>query len=61
MGVEQSQLLAAVDSIEGVVNVEDDPPRHLAKRPAIEIDESAAEAQQRAYIRQVLQPRDGRL
>src|SRR5512144_2980185 len=45
MGVEQSQLLAAVDSIEGVVNVEGDPPRHLAKRPAIEIDQSTAEAQ----------------
>src|SRR5512144_3160393 len=51
MGVEQSQLLAAVDSIEGVVNVEGDPPRHLAKRPAIEIDQSTAKAQQRAYIR----------
>jgi len=38
-------------SIEGVVNVEGDPPRHLAKRPAIEIDQSTAEAQQRAYIR----------
>src|SRR5512147_164578 len=51
MGVEQAQLLAAVDRMEGVVNVEGDPPRHLAKRPAIEIDQSTAEAQQRAYIR----------
>ena len=51
VGVEQTQLLAAVDSIEGVVDVEGDPPRHLAKRPAIEIDQSTAEVQQRAYIR----------
>jgi hypothetical protein len=51
VGVEQTQLLAAVDSIEGVVDVEGDPPRHLAKRRAIEIDQSTAEAQQRAYIR----------
>ena len=32
-GVEQTQLLAAVDSIEGVVDVEGDPPRHLGNDP----------------------------
>jgi hypothetical protein len=61
MGVEQPQLLAAVHRIEGVVDIQRDPPRHLAKRCAVEIDQGTAEAQQRPRIRQVLQPRDGRL
>ena len=61
MGVEQAQLLAAVHRIEGVVDVEDDALRHLAERAAVDIDQSPAQAQQRPRIRQVLQPRDGRL
>ena len=61
MGVEQAQLLAAVHRIEGVVDVEGDAPRHLAERAAVEVDQGPAQAQQRPRIRQVLQPRDGRL
>ena len=61
MGIEQPQLLAAVDRIEGVVDVERDPLRDLAEGVAIKIDHGAAHAQQGARVRQVLQPRDGRL
>jgi hypothetical protein len=61
MGVEQAQLLAAMHRIEGVVDVEDDALRHLAERAAVDVDQSPAQAQQRPRIRQVLQPRDGRL
>ena len=61
MGVEQAQLLAAMDRVEGVVDIQRDPLRHLAERAAVDIDQSPAQAQQRPRIRQVLQPRDGRL
>ena len=61
VGVEQAQLLAAMHRIEGVVDVEDDAPRDLAERAAVDVDQSPAQAQQRPHIRQVLQPRDGRL
>ena len=61
VGVEQPQLLAAVHRIEGVVDIQRDPPRHLAERGAVEIDQGTAEAQQRPRIRRVLQSRDGRL
>ena len=61
MGVEQAQLLAAVHRIEGVVDIEDDAPRHLAERATLGVDQGPAQAQQRPRIRQVLQPRDGRL
>ena len=56
MGVEQPQLLAAVNRVEGVVDVERDPLGNLAERRAIEIDHGAAHAQQRADVRQILQP-----
>ena len=55
-GVEQAQLLAAVHRIEGVVDIQRDPPRHLAERAAPDVDQSPAEAQQRPRIGQVLQP-----
>ena len=61
MGVEQAQLLAAVHRVEGVVDIEDDALRHLPERAAVDVDQSPAQAQQRPRIRQVLQPRDGRL
>ena len=38
MGVEQPQLLAAINGIERVIDVERDPLGNLAKRRAIEID-----------------------
>ena len=51
MGVEQTQLLAAVHRIEGVVDVEGDPTRHLPERGAVKIDERPAQAQQGSRIR----------
>jgi hypothetical protein len=61
MRVEQPQLLAAMDRVERVVDVERDPFGTLGERLAIEIDHRAAHSQQRANVRQVLQPRDRRL
>ena len=61
MGVEQPQLLAAMDRIERVVDVERDPLGNLVEGRAIEIDHGAAHAQQRASVGQILQPRDRRL
>ncbi len=61
IGVEQAQLLRAMDRIEGVIDVEHDTLRHLPERGAIEIDHGTAHAQQRAGVGQVLQARDGGL
>ena len=61
MGVEQPQLLAAMDRVERVVDVERDAFGNRGKRLAIEIDHGAAHAQQDASVRQILQPRDRRL
>ena len=60
-GVEQPQLLPAVHRIEGIIDVEGDPPRHLAKRAAVEFDQGPGQTQQRSFVGQVLQPGDGRL
>ena len=61
MRVEQPQLLAAVNRIERVVDVQHDTFGNLLERGAIQVDHGASHAQQGAGIRQVLQPRDGRL
>jgi len=61
MRIEQPQLLAAMNRIERVVNVERDPFRDLLERLAIKIDHGAAHAQQDASVGQVLQTGDGRL
>jgi hypothetical protein len=61
MRIEQAQLLAAMHSIEGVVDIERDAARHLAEALAIVIDHGSSHAQQGAGIGQVLQARDGRL
>jgi len=61
MGVEQAQLLAAMHGVEGIVDIKNDPLRHLPERAAIKIGQGTAHAQQAAPIRQVLQPRDRRL
>ena len=61
MRIEQPQLLAAMDGVERVVDVERDAFGNLMEGPAIEIDHGAAHAQQRASVRQILQPRDRRL
>ena len=61
MRIEQPQLLAAMNRVERVVDVERDPFRNLPEGLAIKIDHGAAHAQQGASIGQVLQARDGRL
>ena len=61
MRIEQPQLLAAMNRIERVVDVERDPFGDLPEGLAIKIDHGAAHAQQSAGIGQVFQTRDGRL
>jgi hypothetical protein len=57
MAIEQAQLLLAVNGIEGVINIQHDPLWHLPEPGAVEIDQSAAHAQQGTGIGQVLQAR----
>ena len=61
MGVEQSQLLIAMNRVERIVDVERDPFGDLPERVTIEIDHGTAHAQQRASVGQVFQARDRRL
>src|ERR1700730_8221802 len=61
MRIEEPQLLAAMDRIERVVDVERDPFRDLPEGFAIKIDHGAAYAQQGASVGQVLQTGDGGL
>lgn len=59
--VEQPQLLAAMDGVEGIVDVEGDPLRDLRERGAVEPDHGAAHLQQHPPVGQVLEPADGGL
>src|SRR5208282_6216408 len=61
MRIEEPQLLAAMNRVERVVDVERDPSRDLPEGPAIKIDHGTAHAQQGASIGQVLQTGAGRL
>jgi hypothetical protein len=61
VGIEHAQFLLAMGGIKMVINVEHDPPWHLAETVAVEVDHAVAHAQQGAPVRQVLQPRNGRL
>ena len=61
VGVEQRQLLAAVDPVLGVVDVEQDAPRHLLEAVAEHLDHRRHHALERGRTGQVLQPADGRL
>ena len=61
VGVEQPQLLAAVDRVERVVDVERDPFGNFGERPAVKVDHRATHPHEGANVRQVLQPRDRRL
>ena len=61
MGVEQPQLLSAMDGVEGVVDVERDPLRDLREGGAVEPDHGVTHAQQHTVVGQVLHPADGRL
>ncbi len=58
MRFEEPQLLAAMDRIERVVDVERDPFRDLPDGFAIKIDHRAAHAQKGASVGQVLQTGD---
>jgi len=45
VGVEQPQLLPAMDGVEGVVDIERDAARHLPEARAVELHHGAAHAQ----------------
>ena len=61
MGVEQRQLLLAVDHVAGVVDVQGDGRGRRGVAGAVEIDHHPPEPDQIAQARRVLQPRDGGL
>ena len=61
MGVEQRELLPAVDPVLGVVDVEHDAPGHLFEAVAEQLDHRRHHALERDRAGQVLQPADGRL
>ena len=61
MGVEQRQLLAAVDGVAGIVDVEDDTVGNKARAFAEQIDHRQPHAPQLAPRRRVLEARQGRL
>ena len=61
MRIEQPQLLAAVNRVERVVDIEHDALGNLPERLAIKIDHGATHAQQGAGVGHVLDPGDGRL
>ena len=61
MGVEQRQLLAAVDGVVGVVDIENNAFRHTGKAGTKQIDHLEPHARQRTPRRCVLKPRQGRL
>ena len=61
VGIEQTQLLTAMNRVKRIVDVEHNPLGHGAETVAKQIDHGAAHAQQRARIGQVFQTRDGRL
>ena len=61
MGVEQRQLLAAVDGIVGVVDIEHDALGNALEAGAEQIDQRQPHASQFAPRRRVLEPGQGRL
>jgi hypothetical protein len=61
MGVEQRELLMAVDDIHRVVDVERHCLRRCCVAGAVEIDHHAHQADQIAQVRRILPPRNGRL
>ncbi len=61
IGVEQRQLLAAVNPVFGVVDVEQDAARHLLEAVAEQLHHRRHHPLERRRTGQVLQPADGRL
>ena len=56
MGVEQRELLVAVDPVLGIVDVEHDPLRHLVEAVAEQLDHRRHHALERPRAGQVLEP-----
>jgi len=61
IGVEQRQLLAAVDPILSIVDVEHEASRHFGEAVAEQLDHGGHHALQRDRAGQVLEPAHGRL
>ena len=61
VGVDEPKPLLAMDRVEGVVHVQDDATGHLPETAAVQPHHGAGHAQQDTNVRQVLEPRDGRL
>ena len=61
VGMEQGKLLATVDPIFGVVEVEHDPPRHVFEAVAEQLNHRRHHALERDRAGQVLEPAHGRL
>jgi len=61
MGVEQRQLLAAVDGIIGIIDIKHDALRHGLEAGAKQIDHRQPHAPQFAPRRRILEARQGRL
>jgi hypothetical protein len=61
MGVEHPQLLAAVDGVEGIVDVQHDALGHLPEGGAVRLNHGPTHADQGADVGQVLQARQRRL
>jgi hypothetical protein len=61
MRVPQRELLAAVNPVLGVVDVEQDAPRHLLEAVAEQLDHRRHHALERGRAGQVFEPADGRL
>jgi len=61
MRLEEAELLASMDGVESVVDVERDALWNSMERLAIEIDHGAAHTQQSARVRQILEARDRRM
>ena len=61
VGIEQAQLLIAVNGIEGIIDVEHDLLGSLSERGAVQLDQGPSHAHQTASIGHVLQARECRL
>ncbi len=61
IGVEQRELLAAVNPVLGVVDIEHDTAGNLFEAVAEHLDHRRHHALERGRAGQVLQPADGRL
>ena len=61
MRIPQRQLLAAVNPVLGVVDVEQDAPRHLGEAVAEQFDHRCHHAFERGCAGQIFQPADARL